>query len=341
MSVQNDRIAVLKGMREALRLQRNLGLDKEPYRSQRIDVFDCISRVGATLMFQPMDKLLGAYLSEEGNAGIILNSQRPLGMQRFTAAHELGHFQLKHQSSADGESMLRRGPVASDFYSKDVPGQEREADAFASYFLLPDYLVKEQKALQKWTNSDISNPLTIYQASLRFGSSYKATVHALTRMKLVNGSSRKTLLAAKPADIKRHLLSDFPLETTKQMDVWHLTEKDEGAVIEAGRNDLFIFRLTENSGSGYIWTFDELQNAGFVILRDGRESADTTKIGSSTVRQVLTKAEHPSHTTLKLRECRPWDPGDSSRTFTFHYNTASSYEPGLYEQQREVLLSSQ
>ena len=341
MSRKNDRISVLKGMREALRLQRNLGLHKEPSRSQRVDVFDCISRVGATLMFQPMDKLLGAYLSEEGNAGIILNSQRPLGMQRFTAAHELGHFQLKHQSSADGENMLRRGPIPTDHYSKDVPGQEREADAFASYFLLPDYLVKGQKELQKWSISELANPLTIYQASLRFGASYKATVHALTRMNLVKGNDRKILLEAKPADMKRHLLSDFSLKTTRQLDVWHLTEKDEGAVIEAGRDDLFILRLPENSASGYIWTFDELQDAGFVILRDGRESADVNKIGASTVRQVLTQAEHPSHTTLKFRECRPWAPHDSPRTFTLHYNTTSSYEPGLYEQQREELLGTQ
>lgn len=340
MAVHNDRTSVLKGMRGAIRLQRDLRLDKDPYRSQRIDVFNCIYRVGATLMFQPMDKLLGAYLREEGNAGIILNSQRSLGMQRFTAAHELGHFQLNHQSSADGENMLRRGPIASD-YSKKVPEQEREADAFASYFLLPDYLIKEQKALQKWSSSDISNPLTVYQASLRFGASYKATVYALTRMKLVNAKAQKKLLDAKPAEMKRHLLSDYSLETTRQMDVWHLTEKDEGVVIEAGRNDLFMLRLPENSGSGYIWTFDELQAAGFVILRDGRDSADATKIGSSTVRQVLARAEHPSHTTLNLRECRPWAPDDCPRTFTLHYNTASSYEPGLYEQQREELLSAQ
>lgn len=333
-------MSVLKGMRGAIRLQRNLGLDKEPSRSQRIDVFNCISRVGATLMFQPMDKLLGAYLTKEGNAGIILNSQRPLGMQRFTAAHELGHFQLKHKSSADGENILRRGPIANDLYSKDVPGQEREADAFASYFLLPDYLIKEQKDLQKWSSSDLSNPLTIYQASLRFGASYKATVHALSRMKLVNAGSRKTLLEAKPADMKRHLLSYFPLDTTMQMDVWHLTDKDEGAVIEAGKNDLFMLRLTENSGSGYIWTFDELQAAGFVILRNDRESADVSKIGASTVRQVLAKAEHPSRTSLKLYECRPWAPDDSPRTFTLHYNTALSFEPGLYEQQRKELLSA-
>ena len=341
MSLSSDRLSVLKGMRGAIRLQRDLGLDKEPSRSQRIDVFQCISRVGATLMFQPMDKLLGAFLREDGNAGIILNSQRPLGMQRYTAAHELGHFQLDHKSSADGENILRRGPVASTVYSKDVPGQEREADAFASYFLLPDYLIKEQKAIQKWSAKDLEDPLVIYQASLRFGASYKAAVHALKRVNLIDKNTTTVLLKAKPAEMKRHLLSDFPLETTKQMDVWHLTEKDEGVVIEAGRNDLFLLHLREDSGSGYIWTFDELQAAGFAILRDGREPIDPAIVGSTTIRRILAQAEHPSHTTLQLRECRPWAPKDSPRTLTFHYNTATSYERGLYEQQREELLSAQ
>ena len=57
-----------------------------------------------------------------------------MSIQRFTAAHELGHFTQGHRPSLDDESILRRMPITSQ-PSDDF--QEVEADAFASAFMLP------------------------------------------------------------------------------------------------------------------------------------------------------------------------------------------------------------
>jgi cytosine/adenosine deaminase-related metal-dependent hydrolase len=61
MTLRNDRLAILKGMRAALRLHRDMATSDRLDRSFRVDVFDAITRSGAMLMFQPLDKLLGAY----------------------------------------------------------------------------------------------------------------------------------------------------------------------------------------------------------------------------------------------------------------------------------------
>ena len=50
-----------------------------------------------------------------------------MSIQRFTAAHELGHFSMRHEPSLDDESILRRMPMSPE------PGnnfEETEADAF-------------------------------------------------------------------------------------------------------------------------------------------------------------------------------------------------------------------
>jgi predicted secreted protein len=341
MTPREERAAILRGMREALRLQRDLGLNEGDNRSRRIDVFGCIDRCGATLMFQPLDPLLGAFVREGTTAGILLSTRRPLGQQRFTAAHELGHLRLGHDPHADDEGILRRGPIAGGNGFPEITGEEREADAFAPYFLLPTWLIKEQMELHGWAKSDFAVPSIVYQASLRFGTSYSGTVYGLEREKVINRRLRHRLLEVQPRELKRALLPDYPLMTTQGVDVWHLTERDEGAVIEAGRDDLFLLWLREDSGAGYVWTFDELKEAGFAILKDGREPvSEGGRIGAPTIRRVLARSDRPLSGTYRLHECRPWAPKDEPRALTLHCSTATSDQSGLFRPQLEELLAA-
>src|SRR5690348_520224 len=126
--MRSNRDAILNGAKAAHTLQRDLGVREALERtgSGRIDVFGAISKLGATLMFQKLDKLLGAYVPAD-EPGILITTQRTLPVQRFTGAHELGHLYMRHEPSLDDESILRRAPFSPN---PTLNSQEREADAF-------------------------------------------------------------------------------------------------------------------------------------------------------------------------------------------------------------------
>lgn len=71
-------------MRAAQEEHRRLGTSMR----ERIPVFDVIEDSRIWLLFQPMRNLYGAYERHGNAAGIIINSQHPLSLQRFTAGHE-------------------------------------------------------------------------------------------------------------------------------------------------------------------------------------------------------------------------------------------------------------
>ncbi len=117
---------------EATRALLQLGIDQ----SQPVDIFKIIQDEGIWLMFQPLKNLYGAYMPQEEAAGIIVHSKHPLSLQRFTAAHEFGHYILKHPLTLDDEGMIKRGGDSSDL-------REVQADAFAAHFLMPLELVNK------------------------------------------------------------------------------------------------------------------------------------------------------------------------------------------------------
>lgn len=336
MTLKSDRQAILRGMKAAAKLHRDLGLADGVGSAVRVDVFDAIVRCGAMLMFKPLDPLLGAYMKQGEARGIIITTRRPIGIQRFTGSHELGHMILGHEPHADDHNILRRAPLAG--HHKNVPIYEREADAFASHFLLPRTLIQRLEQQQEWTGTDYENPHTIYQASLRFGASFVATLVAFEREKLIDHHLRASLQKVEPRELKAELVDGFAVEGWGNRDVWRLTERDEGVVIEASRNDLFLLKLNEHKSAGYLWSFDELDRAGFVVLKDEAENTGKAKLGGAVRRRILGDPQKLSEGSYTIKETRPWDEDDDPRFLTFHYRNSRSFENGLYERQVDGLL---
>src|SRR5437016_3883857 len=90
------RAALLAATREHERLQTDL--------SGPVDIFQTIWDAGIWLMFQPLDSLYGMLFIDgpTGSPGILINSQHPPSLQRYTAAHEYAHYVLGHMYSFDG-----------------------------------------------------------------------------------------------------------------------------------------------------------------------------------------------------------------------------------------------
>ncbi len=323
----DGRDAILTGVKAAHTLHRDLGVRETLERSGGpVNVFAAITKLGATLMFQPLDKLLGAYLPAE-EPGVLITTKRTLPVQRFTAAHELGHLYMRHEPSLDDEGILRRAPFS---VNSRLQRQEREADAFASMFLAPAWLLALIVRRQDWRPERLGDPETVYQLSLRLGTSYSATCYVLERHKVINRSQRERLLKLEPKEIKRAILDGYEPPDWRS-DVWVLTDRDEGLLIEGGRYDLFVVRLRENSSAGYLWNFDELTSAGLALVADGQEVEDENRVGSLLTRRVTAQSSGRVSRDVTFKEHRPWTPHKVLQELHLRYELRGPEEPGMWE----------
>jgi len=234
------RTAILNAAQAADRLHLQYDTKARAEAGQgRIDVFDMLVQQGIPTMFQRLDKLLGAFLDEDGSKGVLVTTQRQLPVQRFTAAHELGHAMLGHKPSADPEDILARSPIV-DREEDRYDAQEIQANVFASELLIPRWLLVTHMKRQKWAAADLVNPEVVYQLSLRLGSSYAATCHALLRHQVVAPHERDRLLAVERRAIKERLASPYAPADWRR-DVWVVTERDDGCLLESNRCDLMSF----------------------------------------------------------------------------------------------------
>ncbi|MFC3714334.1 ImmA/IrrE family metallo-endopeptidase [Sphingoaurantiacus capsulatus] len=328
--------AVRAGAMAAGRLHRQLGTQALiEQHGGNIDVFAAINALDLPLLLRPLKGLLGAYLSSPV-PGVLVTTERPMSIQRFTAAHELGHFAMRHEPSLDDESILRRMPMSPEPGSKF---EETEADAFAIAFMMPKWLIALHCARQGWTVTELRRPNVAYQLSLRIGASYEATCRTLARYKLISDASMRELLDTKPRALKINLLKDYEPENYRG-DVWLLTQQDEGTRIDGSSNDLFVLRLKEHSGGGYLWDLDKLIASGFAIVRDEREAVDTEAIGGPVVRRVTAAPEVAQRGRVSLAERRPWQPATANASLTIDYDLTGPEQEGLSRAERRLLLEA-
>jgi predicted secreted protein len=311
----NRREMLLEAVAAASRLHRELGSEEIVNRvGGGVDVFGAITGREVSLVFRPLDGLLGAFLPHPV-PGIVVTTERGLAVQRFTAAHEFGHFELQHPVSVDADEILVRQPYGSAAYDN----REAAADAFAANFLMPDWLLESHAIRQGWTAESFDDPRAIYQLSLRIGTSYEATCRTLARQNAIDASMLKRHLGVPPKLIKQGLLGTHQLDNWTP-DVWVLSERDRGTLIQGGPNDVFLIHLKENSGAGYLWNFDQLEQSGFVVLSDKRQIADTgDQLGGPVERILIAAAQSPVEGQLELEHARPWDRSAVADHFTLNY----------------------
>ena len=311
------RSAILKATAAANKLHFKYGLkSREDMGENCIDVFDIIHQENVCLCFGKLDKLHGAYLpSKNKKEGVLINSSHPLQLQRFTAAHELGHHVMKHKPSLDTD-ILRRA-TTSNYNSKDIGNslQEMEADNFASAFLMPRWLIIKHLKSMGETLEYFTNPVNVYQMSLRLGVSYKAFCLALLSNNFSSYEKVQELLKIEPKIIKRKIISDEIIDSTnKWADVWKIDESSKSYKIVGSLNDIFILELDESPSTGYIWDFKCLLNNNFKILTNIAVSTENIddeslvkRLGSSIKRQIVFTNTELFEGKLEITKKRPWE----------------------------------
>jgi Zn-dependent peptidase ImmA (M78 family)/predicted secreted protein len=313
--MSNKRDAVLEGALQAARLHKQLGIrDKIDHTGGAIDVFGVIAELDVPLLFKKLDGLLGAYVPSP-SPGILVTTERQLSIQRYTAAHELGHFFMHHKVSLDDEEILSRTPFVNSGNLMEVA-----ANTFAAMFLMPDWLLRFHAEKQGWGQSDLNRPANVYQLCLRLGTSYEATCRVLNRHGIISSGTMNALLAVQPKTLKQELLGSSVPMANWRPNVWLITERDSGVRVHGEPEDLFIVRLREDSGSGYLWDLEQMQQAGFVVVSDTRDfSSADENIGGPVERVLTAKAQDELFGTIELSQNRPWDPDDQLARVAFSY----------------------
>lgn len=215
--------------REAMIAAFGLHEDLELDTFGRIDVFAAIAALGIRLTFRPLDSYAGFYVGpQESPPGIVINANQPLAMQRYTAAHELGHHVFGHDVQADrvdqGSAGVRRPGLSAE---------EKLAESFAAWFLMPPEAA--EAVLRRLGLGAPSSPADVYMAALRLGVSYSALCTHLQSLKLAD-PRHATAWRARPLKQTKQVLSHSAPPGGWQNDVWRLTEEDAGheAVVRAG-----------------------------------------------------------------------------------------------------------
>lgn len=304
-----------------------------------VDVFDAAVGLKLPLLLRPLKRLLGAYLPDP-IPGVLVTTERPLSIQRFTAAHEIGHFRMKHRPSLDDESIIRRMAMTTVSRALDPDFQEVEADAFAVGFMMPKWLIQWHCQRQGWLARDLATPRVAYQLALRLGASYEATCWTLQRYNLISASAGAAMREMEPRRFKVALLEDHrPVDY--RGDVWLLTERDADTRIDGSRNDHFVLRLNERSSAGYLWNIDQLKESGFAIIRDDRENPDLEGVGGPIIRHVTAGVDHGTRGQVSINECRPWQPATPIAKVTLNYDFTGPEEAGLSRAaQRQVFAAA-
>lgn len=229
----------IQAAESAGRLLNELSVDQ----TDQIDVFGICEDLGLWLAFLPMDDLLGAFVPE-GVGGVLVTTQRPIPIQRYTAAHEIGHWRLDHGHGValDGEEhVLGDTPVE----------REQLAQVFAGNLLMPPPLVFGVLERLGFGGQPVE-PVHAYAVAREAGVSYEAAVRQLSHLELVSPDRVAILRQRRPLQVKTDLaLGRRPVNG--YADVWPVNEDWDDQLLALRVEDEVVISLPENRSTGYRW----------------------------------------------------------------------------------------
>jgi Zn-dependent peptidase ImmA (M78 family) len=146
-----------------------------------IDVESIINKHGIHIRHQPMEESVsGMLVVKDDRATIGINQSHHPNRQRFTLAHELGHYLLHRRSTqvfVDASTMFFRDGVAAEGKDKF----EIEANAFAAELLMPETVLLD---LIRHQSVDAFDDRAVKSLAVKFGVSVRALTIRLTTLGL-------------------------------------------------------------------------------------------------------------------------------------------------------------
>jgi hypothetical protein len=214
----------------AANLRRRLDLPEDRY----VDAFAALTRCGLMVTGQDMPSLFGWYFPPQPGryGGIVLNSRLDEATIRHSAAHELGHAELGHERClAEGLDPFSGAPP------QQWPDEEKQAEAFAAWFLMPIRAVKA--TLTRLGLEVPREAMDVYQLSLHLGTSYRGTLRHVQHLRMVTSGVARGWARVQPARLRASLSSQTGRPPTR---VWDLTSLTEGGHLPVEQGDRLIVR---------------------------------------------------------------------------------------------------
>lgn len=128
-----------------------------------IDVFEIAERLGIRVEPTPLPQNVAGFIikeADEETPTIYVNEEDGPQRQRFTVAHELGHY-IAHREDAEIAYVDNRDELASS----GTDPLERRCNAFAAELLMPEALVKRYWA-EGWKFEDMRRRFDVSKAAM-------------------------------------------------------------------------------------------------------------------------------------------------------------------------------
>ena len=130
--------------REAKALLERLGIDTPP-----VDVEGIASHLGIRVEYDSLKESVSALLYRRGEKALILvSNEQPEVRQRFSVAHEIGHY-LLHRDPVFVEKPPAQLSFRNVSSSLGSDSKEIEANSFAAALLLPSSWIYESVARRR------------------------------------------------------------------------------------------------------------------------------------------------------------------------------------------------
>ena len=168
------------GAKRAREARADLGFTRE---GPLPDVLTATEQGGANVVVLGLaEGVAGAYIDKPGCPLLFVSGDQSIARQRFTLAHEFGHFRMGHKSVVDEQ-------VAISGYLH-IP-EEVCANAFAAEFLMP------KVAIAAWGQQHVTGKVTLEHVVLlaaEYGVSAQAARYALETAKVLTDEDRRRQL---------------------------------------------------------------------------------------------------------------------------------------------------
>jgi Zn-dependent peptidase ImmA (M78 family) len=130
------------------------------------------------LPFSP--ELSGVLVRSPERTAIGINKNHPKKRQRFSIAHELGHYVLEHKGELFvDQTVLNKRDEKSQIA---VDPQEIEANAFAANLLMPQHMMLDALVETAGSNNNITRAVLIEQMAKKFNVSNAAMEYRLINL---------------------------------------------------------------------------------------------------------------------------------------------------------------